>query len=116
MNDKPFTYLAAPYSHAERDVRVFRFNEINKFAAELMRAGELVYSPISHTHPIAEAGDLPRGWEYWERYDTAFIEHSRRIVVLMLPGWVESKGVTAEIGIAERLGTPVTFKVWAEPK
>lgn len=106
---KPLTYLAAPYSHPDRAVRIARFHAINSVAAELMRAGELVYSPISHTHPIAEAGDLPLGWDFWQKYDTAFIEHSKRVVVLQLDGWRESKGVTAEIKIAQSLGTPIDY-------
>lgn len=106
---KPPTYLAGPYSHPDRAVRVQRFEQLNAFAAQLMTAGELVYSPISHTHPIAEAGALPLDWEFWKKYDTAFIEHSRRVVVLMLDGWRESKGVTAEIEIAKTLGTPVEY-------
>lgn len=108
---KPLTYLAAPYSHPDRAVRVERFDLINKAAVELMSKGELVYSPISHTHPIAEAGSLPLGWEFWQKYDTAFIEHSKRVVVLKLDGWRESKGVTAEILIATKLGTPIEYIV-----
>lgn len=113
VTHRPLTYLAGPYSHPDRAVRVGRFECLNAYAAQLMAAGELVYSPISHTHPIAEAGALPLGWEFWKKYDTAFIEHSRRVVVMMLDGWKESKGVTAEIEIAVALGTPVDYVVAA---
>ena len=43
-------------------------------AAQLMAEGELIFSPISHTHPIALAGDLPTDWNYWESYDRAILQ------------------------------------------
>lgn len=103
------TYLAGPYSHPDRAVRVSRFEALNAAAAKLMAAGEHVYSPISHTHPIAEAGDLPLGWDFWEQYDRIYLGIAKRVVVLMLDGWRESKGVTAELAIAAEYGLPVEF-------
>ena len=102
-------YLATPYSHAKPTVRSARFRKINEVAARLMAAGLHVYSPISHTHPIAEAGDLPLGWDFWEQYDRHFIEWCDQLYVYCADGWKESKGVTAEIQIAEELGKPVVF-------
>lgn len=106
---KPLTYLACPYSHDKRSVRVKRFEAVNRVAGRLMREGKQVFSPISHTHPIAEATELPLGWDFWQEYDRAFIEHSKEVIVLMLPGWKESTGVTAEIEIAKELGISVYF-------
>jgi hypothetical protein len=102
-------YLAGPYSHDDEKVRIGRFEQLNKIASVFMAEGYFVYSPISHTHPIAMAGSLPLGWDYWEKYDTAFIEWSDELHVAMIPGWMESKGVQAEIKIAEKLGKPVKF-------
>jgi len=102
-------YLATPYSHSDPAIREQRFREVNAVAARLMREGLHVFSPISHTHPIAEAGDLPRGWEFWEAYDRVLLQACGKIIVLMLDGWRESTGVTAEIAIAEELGLVVEF-------
>lgn len=106
---RALTYLAGPYSHPERAVRVARFNALNAAAARLMGAGEHVYSPISHTHPIAEAGALPLGWDFWEQYDRIYLGIAKRVVVLTLDGWRESKGVTAEIAIAQEYGLTIDF-------
>ncbi len=100
----PLTYLACPYSHPSRSVRVARFEAANFAAAKLIRAGLHVYSPISHTHGIAEAGALPLDWSYWEPYDRIFLRMSSRLVVLTLDGWEESTGIDAEISIAHDLG------------
>jgi len=106
---KKLTYLACPYSHPDRAVRVARFEAANHTAAMLMVQGKYVFSPISHTHPIAEAGNLPLGWDFWEEYDRAILVACVEVVVLMLDGWKESKGVTAEIAIAREIGLPVTY-------
>ena len=105
----PLTYLAAPYAHPDRAVRLRRFEAVNRVAAALMARGELAFSPISHCHPIAEAGGLPHGWEFWERYDRAVLGCCRRVVVLKLAGWQESIGVRVEIALAEEMGLPVEY-------
>jgi len=102
-------YLATPYSHPDPAVRELRFQQVNKVAAILMSNGYLVFSPISHTHPIAIAGDLPKGWEFWKEYDKSFIEWADEIYVLMLDGWQESTGVRAEIDLTKGTYKAVTF-------
>lgn len=100
-------YLACPYSHVDHEVRQQRFHEVNKAAAMLMRRGYLVFSPISHTHPIAEVGNLPKGWDFWESYDRSFIEWCDELYVLQLNGWQQSTGVNAEIAIAKQMCKPI---------
>lgn len=102
-------YLACPYSHPDSNVREYRFMKANQMAARLMRAGHIVYSPISHTHPIAVDGGLPLDWVYWQSVDEFYIRLCERVIVLMLTGWESSKGVQAEIEIARALDKPVEF-------
>lgn len=100
-------YLATPYSHPDPEVRRRRFDVANQVAAKLMGRGLHIFSPISHTHPIAEAGDLPKGWEFWERYDRMIIRCCSGMFVLMQDGWKESVGVRAEMRYASEVGIPV---------
>ena len=102
-------YLACPYSDPDPMVRENRFEEVNMKAGQLMAAGFLVFSPISHTHPIAVQCELPRGWEFWAEYDRTFIEWCDEVHVLMLCGWEDSVGVKAEVKIAFELGKNVLF-------
>ena len=102
-------YLAGPYSSHDISVKQRRFDLLNIMAAKLMKEGHLVFSPISHTHPIALAGDLPGGWEFWEAYDRTFIDWADEIHVLKLPGWSTSTGVSAEIALGIELDKPVTY-------
>lgn len=102
-------YLAAPYSHADAEVREARFQAINKVAGELMKVGFFVYSPISHSHPIAQVCELPTDFAYWRDYCKAMIECCNELFVLMLPGWQESVGVNAEVQIAYDNGLEIRY-------
>ena len=104
-------YIACPYSHKDHYIMVARFMLVNKFSAKLIESGKYVYSPISHSHPIAESSDgkLPRGWDFWEGYDRRMIACCDRMIVLKLPGWEASTGVQAEIKIAKEMEIPIEY-------
>lgn len=106
---RPMIYLAVPYTDDDPSVREYRFEEANKAAVKLVFAGNHVFSPISHTHPIALNGNLPIGWDYWADYDRLMLSICTHLVVLMLDGWRESTGVTAEIKIAREMGLIVEY-------
>lgn len=106
---KTLIYLATPYSDPDPAVREQRFVIVNRVAAVLMRNGLHIFSPISHTHPIALAGELPKGWEFWQGYDRAILDACVKVLVLMQSGWQESVGVTAEILLAEEMGLPIEY-------
>ncbi|MBX3399531.1 MAG: DUF1937 family protein [Gemmataceae bacterium] len=101
-------YLASPYSHPDPAVREERFRAACRATAALLRAGEVVFSPIVHSHPLVEF-ELPTAWSFWERIDRAHLKRCDEVAVLMLDGWRESVGVREEIGIARALGKPVRF-------
>lgn len=106
---KSLVYLATPYSHPDPDVQQERFEQVNIAAAVLMAHGLHIYSPISHTHPIAKAGELPGTWDYWEKYDTAILKCCKAMIVYKLQGWEVSKGVRAETVIANEMAIPVFY-------
>lgn len=103
-------YLASPYSHPDPAVRLARFQAACKAAAAMMFEGLFVFSPIAHTHPIALAGELPLGFDFYAAYDELMISRCDELYVLTIDGWLESVGVTAEIEIAKRLGLPITYQ------
>jgi hypothetical protein len=107
--DRGLIYLASPYTHPLLSVREERFVEVCRAAARLMAAGAIVFSPIAHSHPISLAGDLPTHWEYWEQYDRMLLAAAAELWVLTMDGWLESKGVRAEIVIATELGKKIVY-------
>lgn len=106
------TYLASPYSkypHGTHKAWV----EVCAKAAQLMEAGENVFCPIAHTHPIewygmyGMAGRHDGDW--WLQQDFAVLAHCSKLVVYKMPGWDESYGVQKEIEFANKNNIPVSF-------
>lgn len=114
MDMKKIAYLAVPYTHEDPEIMRERFLKVNIVAAHLIRDGEIVFSPISHCHPMAEVLDLPRDWQYWDKFDRAYMECCYKLYVLMLDGWEESKGTQAEIKIAKELGLEIEYLTFGD--
>lgn len=106
---KDLIYLAAPYSHENHIVVYQRVVWINAATAALFAKGLFVFSPITHTHPIKELTESKGSFEQWAAYDYAMLDRCQRLLVLTLPGWDKSKGVTAEIAYWQKRGLPVEY-------
>lgn len=104
-----FVYIASPYSHKCKYEMHKRFQQVTDYAAECLKRGDIVYSPIAHNHHMQLSVGLPNTWLFWKRIDFAFLARAKELRVYCLPGWKESVGVTAEIEFANRLGIPVIY-------
>lgn len=102
-------YVCSPYSHPDPAVREQRFHMACESAGRLMSAGHIVFCPVSHTHPIAVAVELPTGWDFWRKQDEWFVEHCTALVVVMMEGWGQSNGARAELRLAGELGKPIAY-------
>lgn len=100
-------YLAISYTGMEER----SFNIANAVTAFLMRANNIVFSPIGHSHILAKEYGLPSTWEYWSRFDESFIEWCDELWVVDMgaKNIANSKGVQAEIEIAKSLGKPIKW-------
>ncbi|QWY83598.1 TIR domain-containing protein [Rhizobium phage RHph_X2_26] len=106
-----FTYVATPYS---KWFKTFGLEKAARCAAEL--TGELIssglrcYSPIAHCHFVAMSNYLdPLDWKLWMAQCAPMMEAANGAVILMLPGWQESSGVTAEIEYFTKARKPILF-------
>ena len=102
-------YLAGPYSHTESTVRHKRYEQLTAKAAELMKDGHVVFSPITHGHAVDEAHDLPTDFIWWEQQCLGMLKHASKLIVLTLDGHLESKGVKAEVEFALTLGIEIEY-------
>jgi hypothetical protein len=102
------TYLASPYSGTIQE-EYNRFHQVCKVAGRIISPDNHVFSPISHSHPIAVRCDLPVNHDYWLQFNRSWIEWADEIAVAMIPGWDNSKGVNWEIAEAERQNKPVRY-------
>lgn len=103
-------YLASPYMHPDLWVREARFNVVTSATAQLVRQGFIVFSPVSMGHSICNASGLPMMFSYWRESWLSYLEHwATHLLVLRLPDWEFSEGVTTEILFAQRQGIPVQY-------
>lgn len=105
-------YLSSPYSHDDPDVRQRRFAAACEAAAELMRGERdlAVFSPIAHGHAIEEVvGGSVLDHEGWMRHSLLMLGAAAGMIVLMIDGWRESKGVQEEIERATHLGIDIEY-------
>ena len=77
-----YIYLASPYSDASPNVMSARFVLACKVAGD---------------------------WRFWANSCREIIGLASKLIVVRIPGWDESQGVTAEIAIALELGKPVEY-------
>jgi nucleoside 2-deoxyribosyltransferase len=105
-------YLAIPYTwNAKKS-----FEIANKVSAELMNLGYVVFSPISHSHSIAEYLDekLRYNNDFWMHQDLPFVEWADELKVVVIGEFgheliFESKGVQQEINKAIDLGIKISL-------
>lgn len=97
-----FSYIGSPYSHHDPAVVYDRFRRVEKFTADMLKNGHFVYSPIVHCHELAREHKLPTDFNFWMDYNLAMLQVAKELIVCMLPGWEESKGLQAEIEAAGR--------------
>jgi hypothetical protein len=102
-------YLAIPYSHPNPEVREIRFRIANEVAGRLMLEGYVVFSPISHSHPIEETCGINGDYTFWLLQDKHFIDWCDKLIVVTIYGWKKSIGVTEEIRYAESIGKEVEY-------
>jgi hypothetical protein len=113
-NSHEIVYLACPYSHESMDVRLARFEASAHAAAHLIHQGKFVYSPITMTHPIdlvmATEGDT-MGSDYWCDFDEAFMSVCSEMIILVIPGWDQSRGIKREAEFFASAGRPVRYMI-----
>ena len=109
MNESQLLYLAVPYAHPSSEVREYRFRTACRASAVLMKHGIVVFSPLSHSVPIAEyVGDVESEHDFWLGQDIPILQRCDELLVVGLDGWTESKGVKQEIFEALSLRKPIT--------
>lgn len=107
-------YLAIPYSFNP----IISFEIANMVAAKLMSENNLVFSPISHTHHVADYLDekLRTDSLFWMIHDLPFVEWADELHVVVIKGEVDgyeliaqSKGVQMEIEHAKKFNKPIKY-------
>lgn len=103
-------YLGSPYTKYAAGLDA-AFRDVAAIAAQMLQDGVKVYSPITHTHPIAIHGNLdPRNHDIWLPFDQAMMDAADAMCIADMDGWRESYGVQYEIDYFRWQGKPVYFR------
>lgn len=97
-------YLATPYTDSDPDIVEKRFSVITQITAELMNHGHIIFSPVTHGHPIACAGADKVHYATWLMHGLKILHSCDKLLVAELPGWDKSTGVLAEMQYARNFG------------
>lgn len=70
-----------------------------------------------HCHSLAERFAFDHTFEFWRAYNIDMIRRADELWVFTIPGYMESKGVTAEIDFARLAGIEIKWvneegKLW----
>lgn len=112
-------YIAGPYTNIDLAYQCRCKEILTEAAATCAKAGHVVFSPITHSAPMERLG-LQFTHEEWVEFDRPFMAVATWLLVLKIPGWEESRGVTFERGFFAGARKPVTIllpddvKAWAE--
>ena len=110
---KGFWYFAHPYTAKDKEGNFVpeaedaNFALANQRAAELLKRGYNIYSPISHTHPIHRAcPEFLRNHEHemWYELDNNLIAQTNFKGIILAPGWETSNGCKNELKLFRKKG------------
>lgn len=114
MNSKEndIIYLAIPYTFNPE----LSFAIANEITAELMMDGKVVFSPISHSHPVCLylPKELQFSCDFWLKQDYSILRYCSKLlkVVIGENGYQlldDSKGCNAETKYASEMGIAIEY-------
>ncbi len=107
-----YWYLATPYA-LYAGGKQEAYQEACRLSAILMSRKVVVFSPIVHNHPISYEPvtcDLMGDFHWWvETVDQAMMQGSCGLIVGMIDGWQESRGVAWEIEWYTSRDLPIVY-------
>ena len=101
-------YLATPYTGTPEQQKE-RFDQACLIAGEIIQQGHCVFSPIAHSHPIAEICGIDGTHDFWKDQNESWLSWCDEVWVAEIPGRQKSKGVQWEISWAHKHGKRVRF-------
>jgi len=102
-------YMPSPYSHQHKHIEKSRFELASYATATLISRGIKVFSPIAYSHPLAIQYKLGLDFEYWQKLNESWIDWADCLLVLMLEGWEQSRGILSEVNYAIDAGKMVYY-------
>ena len=104
-----FYYLGTPYSKYPYGTEA-AFETAAAIAGELLKQAVPIFSPIAHSHPLAQYGNIdPLDHKIWLPADRPMMDAAAGLIVAKMEGWRESYGLTHEIEVFTAARKPVLY-------
>ena len=87
---------------------------VREYTEHLIHQGEVVFSPIVYSHPMAKRHDGKAPPQGWINFDLEILKRCDEMIVFCIPGWKESIGVNEEIYLCAEKDIPVRYVYRAE--
>lgn len=101
---KPSLYICGKISAPTRDEEIKNLYKFYRKEQELKKLGLKPYNPASYEVP---GGD----WDFYLARDLEWMyKHRTRMMMYVMPGGEESRGLRLELAWAKRLGIPVFYE------
>ena len=103
-------YVASPLSHIDEREEAQRAHDITAITARLITTFPALsfLTPVGHTYPMQEEHGAKPVFG-WYAADIAWLDVSDILIVAMMDGWAESRGVNIEIKRALELDIPIYY-------
>lgn len=104
-----YWYMGSPYSRYPGGRAMAHF-EACRNAALLIRSGIPVFSPIAHSHAVAEFGQIdPDDHDIWLPAGKPMMVAAGGLIVLKIDGWSTSEGVYYERAMFRHMDKPIVY-------
>jgi len=106
-------YLASPLRADHPNTKQARIRSAKRAAGWITRNGVAALSPVAHSIALEaqakrDGSPIEQGYEdLWQGVDATLLDHSSALVILTLPDWEKSEGVSDEIHRALDNKTPI---------
>jgi hypothetical protein len=100
-------YLACPFRHTDPLVQKKRCAASHYAAAQLIKQGLFVFSPLTHNEILLEILNDTLPPEQWLQFDLSILAHCQSLYILKMEGWDQSKGVAREVAFAKEKGLQI---------
>lgn len=91
------------------------FHEVARQASLCIAAGIPVFSPIAHSHPLAQHSYNAHSYDVWLGLDVVFMKASTGIIVCQMESWEKSSGLHWEIEWYKAEKKPIVYMTPNEP-
>lgn len=106
---KGFWYVATPYSNFPDGLEA-AWISASEATGRLIQRRIPVYSPIAHSHPISIFGDVDaKNHDIWIPANEPLMDAAHGLLVLMLPSWKRSYGISLEIEFFLKAEKPIVY-------